>query len=60
MLRVFVMFDGLPGGERELPDRTAFIESSIINDSGFVSRKDVIPSFIFSVSVSQRILKSSL
>jgi len=60
MLRVFVMFDGLPGGERELPDRTAFIESSMIKDLGFVSRKVVIPSFIFSMIVSQRILKSSL
>jgi len=60
MLRVLVMFEGLPGGERELPDLTAFIESSMIRDSGFVSKKVVIPSFIFSVIVSQRILKSSL
>jgi len=30
------MFEGLPGGERELPDLTAFIESSIISDSWFV------------------------
>ena len=54
------MFEGEPGGDRELPDLTAFIESSIIIESGFVSRKVVIPSFIFSVIVSQRILKSSL
>jgi len=54
------MFEGEPGGERELPERTAFIESRIISDSGFVSKKVVIPSFIFSMIVSQRILKSSL
>jgi len=31
MLRVLMMFDGLPGGESVFPDLTALIESRIMN-----------------------------